>query len=63
MQRAKNDRSVLRGLPVYDNASGQAEPGRFGPDSFRLWVALAKFGGSFRPDFFLMTQVWKNLPH
>ena len=29
-------------------------PGRFGPESFRPWVVLAKFGGSFRPDFFLI---------
>ena len=32
-------------------------PGRFGPESFGSWVisaqiVSAKFGGSFRPDFF-----------
>ena len=27
-------------------------PGSFRPGSFRPWVVSAKFGGSFRPDFF-----------
>ena len=33
MQRAKNDRSVLRALPVYDNGTiTLPAPGHFGPE-------------------------------
>ena len=41
---------------------GGEVPGRFSPESFRPgsfrhgfrpWIISAKFGGSFRPDFFL----------
>ena len=38
---------------------GSFRPGSFRPGTFRPSVVSAKFGGSFRPDFFLKPPLGK----
>ena len=38
--------------PRVVSALSRFGPGSFRPGSFRPWVVWAKFGGSFRPNFF-----------
>ena len=42
--------------PRVVSAQSRFGPGSFPPGSFRPWVVLAQFGGSFRPFFFLNYQ-------